>query len=265
MGRVIEGQAVASTALDRQGERLTEAELRHLFAQMPPERFLNLNHDLTAPPVARAYNTRLEQRGDVLAIASDIEILDEDALQAAGVRGFSISYHRAYPSVEPGTEAVVVSFNPHSLDREAIEAAVDAADLPPGWVAITERADKALFETLAMIYIITHGFFEEAGADLYRLWKSLVKEALQLDRSARVVLRAPPSGDTPEILLQPDPDTDVDALTKIDIAGLVEQARQLCEDDGLIKVVIETDSKGLARIEVAIDGRGKPHREAERD
>jgi hypothetical protein len=197
---------------------------------------LNLNHDLTVAPVARAYNTRLERRGgDVLAIVSDIEILDEAALKAAGVQGFSISYHRTNASVETETEAVVISFNPQSLDRGAIEAAVEAADVPDGWVAISEPSDKALVVALAFVYIITHGFFDEAGADLYRLWKSLAMAAFQNDTSAKVILRKPPSGDSPEVLFYPSPDAEADALTRIDVADLVGQARQLCHDQGLAK------------------------------
>jgi hypothetical protein len=261
MGRVIKDQAIASTALDRHGEQLSEAELRFLFSQMPDERFLNLNHDLRQPPIARAFNTRLEPRGDVLAIVSDIEILDEAAIESARVTGFSISYHRDHPVTEPDRGNVVVSFNPLSVERGVIEDAVSSADLPPGWVAISERADKGLFETVALIYlIVANGFFDEAGADLYRLWKALAERAAGLDKPANVVLRSPPTDDLPEVIVQPDPRLDPEALMGLELNALIQQARDITPDQGLIRVVVEVDASGKARLDVVIDASGTPRR-----
>jgi hypothetical protein len=79
MERIIEGQVVASTAIGRNGDQLSTTELRELFAQLPGERPLNLNHDVRVLPVARAFNTRLDERQDGLLTILIPASLSEEA------------------------------------------------------------------------------------------------------------------------------------------------------------------------------------------
>lgn len=257
MGQLIEGAVVASTALDRHGEQLTRAELRQLFAQMPGDRLLNLNHDPRTPPVARAFNTRLDERPDgTLTIVSNVEVFDEERF--AQVRGMSISYHRGSPDENAPSEAqrVVISFNPREIDREQLDAVLASAELPAGYIALSERSEKSFLGLALILVIVSHGFWEEAGADAWRLFKRLTKEAFGDDREAELAAISQQIGQRPQLVVCVPVGFDPDRIELIDENDLISQAQALAPGNELFKVVVLIDQSGKSRIDFAVDRSG---------
>lgn len=250
MARIIKGQIVASTALDAHGERLTVAELARFASEMPSSRLLNVNHELTRPPVARAFNNRLDELPDGTAvIRCDVEVLDE--AQVADLTGMSISFHRQpdTPSAE-----VMVSFNPKFVERARLERLVADDDLAER-VTLAERSERALIPTLLVIYVIVaKGFWNEAGADLYRLCKRLAQNAFA-DRGGELVLWIKAEEGCPEILVRLPTDL-VDSVVPIDVQVLAGEAQALAPGNSIIKIVAAMTPGGTARIEFAVDDRG---------
>src|SRR6185503_6976701 len=122
MGQILEGQVIVSTHLDRHGERLSKEELEELFSGMRSQRLLNYNHDPRRPPIARAFNSRLEQLPDgEYAIKADIEVLDEELFPKIG--GISIAFtRRSVADPEPASD-LVISFNPRYIERARLQDA----------------------------------------------------------------------------------------------------------------------------------------------
>jgi hypothetical protein len=86
-----ERQTVASTSLDSHGDRISSEELRMLFDQWRENTPAGVMHDLSQPPVCRAFNKRIEALPDgELALKVDLEVLDEAEFAKFG--GFSISF-----------------------------------------------------------------------------------------------------------------------------------------------------------------------------
>lgn len=79
-----------------------------------------VNHELTRPPIARAFNNRLDELLDgTVVIRCDVEVLDEARI--ADLTGMSISFHRQ--SDAPSAD-ILVSFNPKYVERARLERLV---------------------------------------------------------------------------------------------------------------------------------------------
>ncbi len=258
MARVIEGQVVASTALDGHGEQLTREELRQLYSQMPERRALNLNHDPRKPPIARTVSTYLDElpRG-ILAIKSDIEVLDEE--QFARLRGMSISYHRTSEREETPVHrpSVVISFNPRDIDRERLAAVLSSSGLPSGYAELSERSEQSLVVTIVLIFaIVSHGFWNEAGADAWRLFKRLVQEGATEDSQVEFAAISEADSTHPQLIVCPPLDFDPNIIAAIDGDDLFSQAQALAPANKLVKVVAQIDETGLTTINFAVDHEG---------
>jgi hypothetical protein len=258
MARVIEGQVVASTALDAHGEQLTREELRELYSQMPDQRSLNLNHDPRKPPIARTLNTYLDEIPEgILAIKSDIEVLDE--AQFASLRGMSIAYHRTSERGETPVHrpSIVISFNPREIDRERLAAVLSSSGLPSGYVELSERSEKSLVVTIALIFaIVSRGFWNEAGADAWRLFKRLVQEGVTEGGQAEFAAISEADSTHPQLIICPLIDFDPNIMAVIDEEDILSQAQALAPSNKLVKVVAQVDQAGLATINFAVDREG---------
>lgn len=254
MAATLRNQPVASTNLDLQGEQISEEDLTQIFESMPLERPLYENHDVSRAPVGRVYNNRLERLGDgSLAIVCDIDVYDESQLEKW--RGFSISFNRGTRTPELGDDCQFgVSFNPGQIPRDELEPAL--SDFGRDRVALLERGDKSLFAAGIAIYIMCKGFFDEAGADVYRLWKAMLLTALRRDPDARVAVHSAKSDRWPEMLLIPAATLEPDDLVPIDYAGIVEQARELAPGNEIVKVVLKVSDGGFAYLDHAVDRHG---------
>src|SRR5262245_59868715 len=114
MARVVRGQIIATTGPDAYGDRIPPDVLRQ-FARQFDQSASGVAHDLSAPPVCRGFNPRIEtlDNGE-LALIVDMEVLDEAAYTSFG--GFSISFTRQ--GIRFGQEpiAVRVYVNPRQFD-----------------------------------------------------------------------------------------------------------------------------------------------------
>jgi hypothetical protein len=171
MGKVINGQVIASTAVDSHGEALSEEAIRTFFAQLKDPSVSFRNHDTSQVPVCRGFNKRLEWRPDgSLAIVIDLEVLDEAAFATAG--GFSIAFTSR--TVRFGTNpALRILINPRQLDFDPIAQDVGRL-LPEGTsVDVTERIEKAAVPSEVIIIVsfvagaIATGFMNKVGSDLF--------------------------------------------------------------------------------------------------
>lgn len=84
----IEGQILASTELDSQGEQVDKAYLEELAAKLPPRMPINQQHDMSNPTTGYVENFRVEAHGDGWALKGDVTF--EGAPPVEG--GFSYSF-----------------------------------------------------------------------------------------------------------------------------------------------------------------------------
>lgn len=125
---------------------------------------------------------------------SDVEVFDEE--QFARVQGMSISFHRrAEPADRDSAVAprIVVSYNPNAVDSDRLAAVLAAAQLPDGYAALGPRTEKSLLALGVIFAIVSHGFFEEAGADAWRLFKRLVTEVVAGEAEAELAAIVEPT------------------------------------------------------------------------
>ncbi len=255
MGQILEGQVIASTHRDRHGERLSKAELEQLLAGMPEQRLMNYNHDPRRPPIARAFNDRLERLDDgEYAIRSDIEVLDEEVFPTIG--GVSIAFTRiplaGHDEPEPELE---ISFNPRMVERARLEEALGGWDRLESKAALSERSEKAAVETILLIWlIVANGFWSELGADVYRFAKSLIQETFSVDKQTEVAVEIKTGRDEPQLILTVDADSPEEPV--LDVGGLIAEARALAPANEIVKVVAEIGPDGEAVIVYAVDAAG---------
>ena len=100
-------QRLSSTEIDRDGDKLTISQLKNLYGQMPESHVMGQAHDLSLPPVARAYNKSLEEvENGEHAIFVDIDIYDKAVFKK--YKGYSLSYTTRhltnYPELKPALE-----------------------------------------------------------------------------------------------------------------------------------------------------------------
>lgn len=174
--RIIEGQIIATTTLDRHGERIPKEGLQILFDKMPDEQYLNQNHDLSKPIVGRLFNKAfVALENDEFAIRVDVEVYDEELFAKFG--GISIAFtRRSYTSNPTREPEIELLFNPAIIDAEDI---LPISRLSNRSIQInsTELHQKSV-DTIGIIVIafisssIAAGFFKEVGADIYKAFKS---------------------------------------------------------------------------------------------
>ena len=226
MGRIIRGQVITSTALDSHGERLSRETIETLFQQLPEVSLSFRNHDMSVQPVCRGFNKRLQElpTGE-LAIALDLEVLDEEEFKSTG--GYSIAFTNR--TIQFGSDpAVKVLVNPRQFPFEEIAEEIGQL-LPPGEsVDVTERIEKTgIHETVAIFVIlfvageIAKGFFSKVGGELFDYLKKRrtgnpptepmihLQTAIEVRKSPVVLLLVADPATPPWDLAQ----VDVDAIT----------------------------------------------------
>ena len=264
MGRIIEGQVVAGTGFDSQGERLTREELEMLFRLWDEEVPSGVNHDLAQTPVCRTFNQRLDlQPNGEWALKVDVEVFDEEAFSKFG--GFSIAFSRRRTRIGPDPAAVEVSANPRHFDIEHLVRALAAINSRTGTVDLVERVEKASLLETAVISIAVFvglqtfsGFFNAAGAALFEL---LRKQRRKDEPTAPVSIQfhLHPSADrrVPVIILVVDPDCTLEDVRAVDGPRLLELVAGHFDRALVQRVTARVLSGGVVRVEriVGRDGR----------
>lgn len=178
MGRVIRDQVIASTALDKHGERLDEETLARLFEQVGPDMPLGVQHDTSQEPVVKLLDKHLVrlESGD-LVITVDLEVLDERALAEAG--GLSISFANLTHRYGMGEPKIGVLVNPRQFDiSETCKVVTDCH--PADCYDVVELVQKAAVLSTAIIAVVVYagmqvsgGFFNAVGASLFEALRRL--------------------------------------------------------------------------------------------
>lgn len=244
---------LASTHEDLHGERLEKAELEELLAGMSTPRLVYLDHDPRRPPTARICNDRLlEMEDGEWAIVSDVEVLDEEAF--GRTRGFSISFNRT--PVARGTDdpGLIVSFNPRYLERAQLKQVLSEFGRLDREAVLVERSEKSLTGLLLIWFIVSQGFWEELGADVYRLAKSILLATFSGEMQAEVAVDIKTPDSEPQVVLMVGRDGAVEAT--VETEALIAAARELAPGNEIVRVVALIDEEGTAAIDHAVDAAG---------
>ncbi len=232
MRRIIRGQVIASTALDSHGERLSREAIETLFQQLPEVSFSFRNHDTSVQPVSRGFNKRLQELpSGELAIALDLEVLNEEAFKSTG--GYSIAFTGR--TIQFGSDpAVRVLVNPRQFPFE--EIAEDIAQLlpPDESIDVTERIEKTgILETAAIIVIlfvageIAKGFFSKVGSELFDYLKKRCTGNPPTEPRIHLQTTIEIRNSPVVLLLVADPTTPPGHLAKIDVETITAQVELL--------------------------------------
>lgn len=187
--RTIPRQTLASTKLDKHGEKLTKEQLHSLYEQMPTVSTMNHEHDLSRPPVAVAHNKQFIEIGNgEFAIVADIDVTDEQAFARAG--GFSVAY--SVKTVLGGAKDhgdIRIRYNRRYFDEDFVLEAVSLSDhqVQIDAVEIKQKAAASEVAILTLTFIslaAASGFFGQIGADAYRMLKEWIKELARRRREA---------------------------------------------------------------------------------
>jgi hypothetical protein len=104
---------IATTELDRQGERFTLEQLELLLKKLPGKVPLNIEHDLSKSPIGYVTNLRIEPFG------KDFHVLGDIFTNAELPKGQGISISaKANDNVPPDTDVIVYLPWPSYNDRE---------------------------------------------------------------------------------------------------------------------------------------------------
>jgi hypothetical protein len=174
--RIIEGQIMASTAIDRHGDQITEEQLTDLYHQQPIPWVMYVEHSYSKKPIARAINKSLVRLPTgTLALACDLEVWDEEELKKYGAVSIAIITARFTAIPNEDTPDIMLTFNPKVIDQQD---AVSLIHLTDESVRIDVRTvvQKAL-DVPILVFIgcatvtVFNGFFSEMGKDIYRAVK----------------------------------------------------------------------------------------------
>lgn len=177
---------MATTYLDRHGEKRTLAELKRLFSQMPNEQEINQDHDRSKPTVGRMFNIRLAELQDgEHAIVADIEVYDEEAFADGG--GYSIGYASSRYTINPAELGDVgVIFNPRHFSREEMETLAHLSDknFQVDVVEVKEKTAEEAFKLLLDFLTETAAayFLAKAGEGAWKKLKSKLVEIVNRKR-----------------------------------------------------------------------------------
>jgi hypothetical protein len=178
--KTIKGQIIASTEIDRHGEKLTKEQLKNLYDQIPEEKITGQHHDSTKKPIGKSYNKRFVtlDNGEY-AIKTDIDIYDEEAFQNHG--GMSISYLGQRITLDPNKKPdIEVYFNPLGYKTDDIKSFIEITN-DDIQIDGRELKQKAVEPSVIMILkfasiSIAAGFFGKMGSDLYDSLKNKMKK-----------------------------------------------------------------------------------------
>lgn len=259
MGRIIHGQVIASTSLDRHGERIPREVLIQLFLQLkerglPPA----VKHDLTLSPIARSSNPRLiELNGDELAIVVDLEVLDENEFSRMG--GFSIAFLRN--TIRFGEDEPVVSIliNPQQFDFTESVDHINQAIPRTYTFDVTERVEKAIEIADAIITIsltiasqvalkIAEGFFGAVGERLLDNLKQLRRKD-HPDGIKRFHLSLHIPKGSREIRVVLELEAESSNLSEVDLSAIMRELDRLpAEAQRIIGVVATNGTVNLKKV-----------------
>lgn len=185
--RKIQGQIIASTTLDSQGEKISKENLKELFKQMPSSSVINQEHDLTLPPVAQIYNKQFVKiDSSEYAIKADVDIWDEEAFAASG--GFSISYVIKTTKTGPKESGDIrIFFNGLQISSEEINSLLisddavqfDALEMRQKSAILVAVTGATLTITVFIGLSIAGGFFKSMGGDLYSKFKNKLRSLIE--------------------------------------------------------------------------------------
>lgn len=261
MGRIIRGQVVASTRLDKHCERLDEGILERLFEQLGPDMPLGVQHDVSQTPAVKFLGKHLVRLEDgELAITVDLEVLDEEALAETG--GFSISFTNLTHRYGVGEPTIRILVNPLQFDfSEACTVVTECH--PADCYDVTELVQKAELLATAVIVVVfvgtavAAGFLNAAGADLYQALRKLRRKdqprgptAIQFHLDVRVG-----SGESRLILVVP-PDVPPSALQRISEPSLAQIVHGLPDDPPPDRIVVTVLPDGRLHFDRSIDADG---------
>jgi len=264
MARIIEGQIISTTHVDSHGERITRDEMISLFNGRPPSRSLGINHNLTAAPIARAFNDRLEELADgELAWKVDVEIYDEQA--AAQFGGFSIAFTRRHRRLGSGPVVAKITINSRQFDFDAIANGIQHV-VPPGQtIEVVERVEKADAITLAIIGIVAfaggqvaEGFFKAIGATIF----DAVKKLHRKDEPAAPVevhfhWHLEPERKLPVVLLAVDPACNVEDVRRVTDASIRTMITQHVSENSLERAVATIRPGGVLDLQFITGENGE--------
>jgi hypothetical protein len=234
MGRIIQGQVVASTGLDAQGERLTHEVLVGLFNQIVDRGMpTGVNHDLSATPICRSFNPRLENlTNGELAIVVDLEILDEEAFAPMG--GFSIAFIRKTIRFGKREPAIAILLNPVQFDFDSAVRAIGGSVPEEYEFDISERVEKGLDIPAAIIHLVfslgssasagvAEGFLNAVGAKLLEVISGLKrKDKTEGAKKLHLHFEVAARGRILSVVLEVEEDINSVNLSGVNIVGLVE-------------------------------------------
>ncbi len=265
MARIIRGQVIAGTNLDRLGERISREELFNLFQQLSATTPAGVDHDLSQVPVTRLLNKRLEERENgELTIVVDLEVLDEDAFSRMG--GFSISFTRETVRFGSGDRPdLAVLVNPAQIDFRSVVESVRSIARPGVTVDATELVQKAEIITIAVITVIVWaasatgaGFFSAAGEALFEKLRSLTRRddpekpvSIQLH-----VVVATPSHDTVTIVLTIPASVSERVVAHLDVIELSRIVEAISPESRVARVLGSVSDNGEVRLERALSLAG---------
>ena len=194
--KVIKEQIIAGTQRDAHGDKITKEQLQKLFDQMAKEMLLHPNHDLSKPPIGKAYNKRfVEVPGEEFVIKVDVDVWDEERMKEMG--GFSIGYvERPIALNEPHKGDVEIWFSPLVFNREDVMPLVETPNKSIQ-IHVLEMKQKALEPSAILILefaalAFVSGFFGKGGADVFdalkrKLWE--LAEKRKTNKESRLVLQ----------------------------------------------------------------------------
>jgi hypothetical protein len=269
---------LTGTRVDAHGEQIAREALHQAFDQMPIERLMNDNHDLSLPPIGRAFNKRLRETDDGhLEIVVDVEVLDEAAWE--GKRGLSISFTGVRPLLERrgGELTAQVLFDPNQIDGEQLRQALE--DFEPdlyGYELIELRRKSTFAQTV--IHVINflysvdkdlwHGFWLGVGPYLLG---SLSQARRTAQRSAddpsvdgeltRIDVVVPAEGGA-EVVLRLASDVSAEDLADIDLVELERVANKAVGEQPLFRVVVDVQRGGSYAIRFVTDKTGGTYDES---
>ena len=241
MGRIIRGQVIASTGLDSHGESLSRETIGTLFRQLPEVSFSFRNHDTSAGPVCRGFNKRLKELpAGELAIALDLEVLDEEAFKSAG--GFSIAFTNR--TIRFGSDPTVkVLVNPRQFPLEQVAQEIGRL-LPPGEsVDVTERIEKAgVLEAVIIVVVfvaggIAKGFFSKVGGELFDYLKKRRAGSPPVEPTIHLQVTVEVRKRPVVLLLVADPATSPWDLARVDVGAITAEVETLAENTDIQRAV----------------------------
>lgn len=258
--RILRDQILASTHMDRSGDRIPREALRKLYDQLDPQTMSGVIHDISRPPVVRVVAKRLEELPDgELAIKIDYEILDEEVFAEMG--GFSISFVRGVFRSGSGTPSFRVLVNPEQFDIKDTVKSLEEAVPPQITFDVAERVEKAIGVPEAILIVslwlggeILKGFLASVGAGLLEKLRSLRRRDGNTSRPrVQIAFYHDREAVQPDVVLCIPDSVDPRAIEKLDVLKL----DIIRAESGGCRVVCVLEPSGDITTQHRIDGSPK--------